>query len=127
MSAPDFDLLAASLRADTSDLRVFVEALATKLEDAFPTNTRVERKGGLFGGGKRVQRVDVELGGDRFELEHRDGRVAARRRQVVRGIALKTEEMRVDEFLSEVGDALEAEVSRSGKARAALAAFLGLS
>ena len=35
-SALDIDLLAASLRADSSDLSAFVESLAAKLEEAMP-------------------------------------------------------------------------------------------
>ena len=47
---PNLDLLAASLRADTSDLRAYVESLAVKLEEAVPERVRVERRrGGLFG------------------------------------------------------------------------------
>src|SRR6266516_3635589 len=92
-----FDLLAASLRADTRDLRSFVEALAAKLEGAFPERVRVER-GGMFGG-KRVRRVAVELGDERYELEHDDGLVSCRRRNVVRGIALRNEELDVDAWI----------------------------
>jgi hypothetical protein len=40
----DIDLLAASLRADASDLGAFVEALAVKLEEAVPGAVRVERR-----------------------------------------------------------------------------------
>ena len=44
-----FELLASSLRADTGDLKAFVEALATKLEGALPSQTSVQRKSsGLF-------------------------------------------------------------------------------
>ena len=46
--ASNFDLLAASLRADAADLKTFMEVLATKLSDALPNMVRVEREGGLF-------------------------------------------------------------------------------
>jgi hypothetical protein len=46
-----FELLAASLRADETDARAFLAALATKLEGALPAQTRVERvRDGLFKG-----------------------------------------------------------------------------
>jgi len=41
----NFELLAASLRADARDLDTFVAALASKLADAFPEGTRIERGG----------------------------------------------------------------------------------
>ena len=48
--AVDMDLLAASLRPDTSDLNAFVESLAAKLEDAMPGRARVDRRrSGMFG------------------------------------------------------------------------------
>ena len=48
--AVDMDLLAASLRADTSDLNAFVESLAAKLEEAVPGAARVDRRrSGMFG------------------------------------------------------------------------------
>ena len=45
----DIDLIAASLRADASDLGAFVEALATKLEEAVPGSVVVERRREGFG------------------------------------------------------------------------------
>jgi hypothetical protein len=59
-----FDLSAAGLRADGTDLRISVEVLATKLEASLPGRTRVERHGGgLLGRGeKHVRQIQVELG-----------------------------------------------------------------
>jgi hypothetical protein len=118
-----FDLLAASLRADARDLRTFVEALATKLEGAFPERVRIER-GNRFSG-RRVKRIDVELGDDRYELEHDDGRVGCRRRNVVRGIALKNEELDVDAWIDAISRELVAEAERSERGRTALERLLG--
>ena len=83
MAGPDeLDLLAASLRADSGDLDAFVEALAVKLEAALPGQVEVERRGGLLGGRKRVRRIEVTLGDQRYELEAEHGRVTCRRRSV---------------------------------------------
>ena len=70
-SVPEFDLLAASLRADAGDLRAFVEALAAKLTGSFPERVKVERKGRLLGGDKRVRRLAVTLGDHVYELRER--------------------------------------------------------
>lgn len=117
-----FDLLAASLRADTRDLRSFVEALAVKLEGAFPERVCVDR-GGLFGG-KRVKRVAVELGDEQYELEHEDGRVSCRRSNVVRGIALKNQQLELEEWIDELSRDLLEEAQRSERGRAALERLL---
>src|SRR4051794_31570912 len=90
--ARDLDLLAASLRADATDTAAFLEALAVRLGGALPGQVEVQRKGGLFGD-KRVRRIAVRLGDNQYEIEGDGGPPTARRRNVVRGIALKTEEL----------------------------------
>lgn len=118
----DFDLLAASLRADATDMRAFVEALAAKLEASFPERTRVERGG--FLGGKRVRKIECELGEDRYVVEHADGRVTTRRSKVVRGIALKNEELPIAEWIDALSRELVGEAGRSEQGRAALERLL---
>ena len=115
-----FDLLAASLRADATDVRAFVEALATKLELSFPGQCRVERGGGLLAKKKRVRRIAVDLGESRYELAHDDGAVSARRSSVVRGIALKSEALSLEEWVNELVAQLSAEAERSERGREAL-------
>lgn len=125
MGTADFELVAASLRADLTDVRAFVEALAEKLEGALPGATRVSRRGGgLFGGRKRVAAISVAVGPDQFELENDDGRVACRRRTVVRGIALKNEELPLEEWIDAVSRALVTEAEESERGRTALARLL---
>lgn len=117
-----FDLLAASLRADATDLRAFVEALATKLELSFPERCRIERTGLL--GKKHVRRISVELGERRYELDNDDGVAAARRCSVVRGISLKSEELSLEEWIDELAAQLVAEADRSERGRDALQRLL---
>src|SRR4051795_7275855 len=118
--APDLDLLAASLRADASDTAAFLEALAARLEGALPGQVEVQRKGGLFGGGKRVRRIAVRLGDTHYEIEGDGGPPVARRRNVVRGIALKTEELPVDAWIEALSADLLALAQTSERGRAAL-------
>jgi hypothetical protein len=124
VSDTDFDLLAASLRADARDLRTFVEALATKLEGAFGERVHVERKGGIFGGAKRVRRLALHLGDDEYALEHDDGRVDCRRRTVVRGIALKNEELPLETWIDDFSRALVDEAQSTERGRIALERLL---
>src|ERR1700753_986136 len=95
----DIDLVTASLRADTSDLRAFVEALAVKLEDAMPGAVTVERRrGGMFGP-QRVRRIAVEASGQRLELRTDGASVQTRSARLSGGIVLKNEEMSTDDWL----------------------------
>ncbi|HZP74475.1 MAG TPA: hypothetical protein VFA97_13975 [Gaiellaceae bacterium] len=120
--ANDFDLVAASLRADAVDLRAFVEALATKLEQTFPGHCRV-RRAGLLGKGA-VRQLSVELGDGRYELTHDDGSVVARHSSVVRGITLKSEELAVDEWVDSLAKQVVAEAKSSERGRVALERLL---
>jgi hypothetical protein len=123
---PDFDLVAASLRADSADLEVFVEALGTKLSASFPGRVTVERKGGRLSRGPHpVRLIAVPLGDAVFELRHDAGRVECFRRAVVRGIALRTDELPLGDWIDELSHALVAEASSSEQGRAALAQLLG--
>jgi hypothetical protein len=118
----DFDLVAASLRADANDLRVFVEALSTKLEESFPGRCRV-RRAGLLGKGS-VRQISVELGDCRYELTHDAGATSTRRLSVVRGISLKSEELGLDEWIDSLAAQVVAEAGRSERGRLALEKLL---
>ena len=120
----DLDLLAASLRADTSDLRAYVESLAAKLEEAVPGRVRVERRrGGLFGP-KAVRSIALDAGDRRLALECRDGAVEARVASVSGGIVLKNETIGMHQWVAAVGEALAAEARRSETTRRALERLL---
>jgi hypothetical protein len=120
-----FDLLAASLRADTVDLKAFVEGLAAKLSESFPSRVKVERKGGRFGGTPRVRRLAVKLGDNEYELVNDDGSLTATRRVVVRGIALRTEALALEQWIDAVAQELVAEAGKTESDRLALERMLG--
>jgi hypothetical protein len=121
----DFELLAASLRADTRDLSVFLEALASKLEGALPQRTRVSRSLGLFGKRKRVRRIEVELGEDRYVLVYDGGALEARRATAVRGVVLKNELLGLEEWVESLAQAIAVEARQSEQGRLALERLLG--
>jgi hypothetical protein len=123
-STVDLDLLAASLRADSSDLGAFVESLATKLEEAVPARTRVDRRrAGMFGP-KTVRSLTVDLGDRRLELRVQSGGVQTLHARLSGGIVLRNEELDTEAWLAMLGDALAAEASRSEATRRALERML---
>jgi hypothetical protein len=120
----DLDLIAASLRADTSDIHTFVEGLAAKLEQAVPGHVEVQRRrDGLFGP-KFVQRLALSAGDQRLELRAERGVVQTSRARVSGGIVLKTEPLETDAWLAAVGEALTTEARRSETTRQALERLL---
>ena len=66
----DFEMVAASLRADSADLPTFVEALAVKLEAALPGRCEVDRHAKkLFSHDKVVRKLSLSIGDWRYTLE----------------------------------------------------------
>lgn len=126
-SEESFDLLAAGLRADGTELRVSVEVLAAKLEQALPGSARIERSGGgLLGRGeKRVRLVTVDLGEMRYELRVDGARVEGARERKVGGISIKREQLNAQAWIAALGEDLRAEAQRSAQARSALEGLLG--
>jgi hypothetical protein len=120
-----FDLSAAGLRADGTDLRISVEVLAAKLESSLPGRTRVERHGGgLLGRGeKHVRQIQVDLGsgsGTRYELAIDGDRVEGFRERKSGGIAIKREPLDPDAWIAALTEELQSEAQRSAEARTAL-------
>jgi hypothetical protein len=125
-----FDLSAAGLRADGTDLRISVEVLAAKLESSLPGRTRVERHGGgLLGRGeKHVRQIQVELGADsgtRYQLTIDGGRVEGFRERKSGGISIKREPLDPDRWVTALTAELQSEAQRSSEARAALEGLVG--
>ena len=122
--ALDLDLLAASLRADASDLGAFAESLAVKLEQALPGRVRVERRRAGMLGPKVVRRIALDAGDQRLELRAGDGAIETRCSRISGGIVLKTEPLDTDAWLTALGEALAAEARRSETTRRALERLL---
>jgi hypothetical protein len=122
-----FDLAAAGLRADGTELKLSVETLAAKLETSLPGRAHVERHGsGLLGRGtKRVRKVRVELGANRYDLLVEDDRLEGFREKQVGGISIKREPLDPDAWVAALTTELRAEAERSAEARQALERLLG--
>jgi len=128
-----FDLSAAGLRADGTDLRISVEVLATKLESSLPGRTHVERSGGgmLGRGEKHVREIQVDLGSDSgaggviYKLTIDGDRVEGFRERKSGGISIKREPLDPDQWVTALTAELQSEAERSSDARAALEGLVG--
>jgi hypothetical protein len=122
-----FDLAAAGLRADGTDLRISLEVLASKLESSLPGRCRVQRSGGgLLGrGDKRVRHLTIDLGGSTYELSVAGERVEGSRERQVGGISIKRETLTPDQWVAALTAELQTEAQRSEQARSALEGLLG--
>jgi hypothetical protein len=120
----DLDLLAASLRADSSDLNAYVASLAAKLEEALPGRVRVYRWRERMFGPKQVRKVALDLGDRRLELRHEGGALQTSCARLSKGIVLKSEPLEAGAWLGVLSEALAAEASRSETTRKALERLL---
>jgi len=121
----DFDLSAAGLRADGSDLATGLEVLAAKLEDALGSQTEVKRKRKLLGKTGPVAEITVRIGESRYSLCPTSTGASASRLREVGGIAIKRESLSIDDWLAGLTRDLETEAQRSAEARASLDRLLG--
>jgi hypothetical protein len=98
---------AGLLREFTGDREVFLRLLVQGLEETVPQRVDVDRAGGWFGRERTIRRIQVDLDDYRYQLEvGKGGALSAGRTRVVRGIALKTEEMGVEEWLRDLSQTL---------------------
>ena len=120
-----FDLLAASIRADATDLTTFMDALAAKLDDALPGMVHVEREGGLFKKEHRVKAIRIQLEDRLFDLSKAGAALQAQLSHQVRGVTLKHEIVHLDAWITELSQHLARHAQSSAQARAALERLLG--
>jgi hypothetical protein len=122
-----FDLSAAGLRADGSDLRISLEVLASKLETSLPGHTQVQRHGsGLLGRGeKRVRSLRVDIGNAIYELAVQRERLEGFRERRVGGISIKREPLDPGAWVAALTAELREEAQRSATARSALQGLVG--
>src|SRR5881227_3126115 len=103
MPDDDFEILAASLRADDGDFATFVEVLAVKLEGALPRRTKVVRKRkGMLTLDKQVHRIEVDVGDEKYSVAYDCHSLDTRVAKVVRGITLKTEEVPLETWTDQL-------------------------
>jgi hypothetical protein len=116
------DLAAAEVRLDRADMHDLIEALATRLEQALPQMAVVKRHrvGGFRSKQSEVERIDVALDEERFELAQSRGGFRCTRHRVVRGITLKREELPVAQWVRELVEEVLRAAALGEQARLAL-------
>jgi hypothetical protein len=115
---------AALAQQYAQDQREFLPLIASVLKNAIPNDVEIIETG-LFK--KTIKGVAVRQGENRLVLEDiGHGSLQASFTRVVRGIALKTESVSVEEWVALIGEALEKSAKENLAARNALAKRLGL-
>jgi len=120
-----FDLAASAWRANATDTGSLVEALASKLEGALPSETRVQRRSTRrFSSEKRVAAIETTLGDHTYQLSMNGDAAECRRSKSVRGVVIKSERLSLDAWLEALSAALTDKARESETARTALERLL---
>jgi hypothetical protein len=119
------EMFAASLRADNTDSKAFLEALAAKLEGSLPDRTQVTRQRSMFSREHPVKEIVVTLGDYQYRvMRERQSPLITSRAKMVRGIVLKTDQVPMEQWIEELAESLARESAQSAQAHAALERFL---
>jgi hypothetical protein len=116
----DLELAAASLRADSSDVRILVKVLAERLADALGPRMTVQRAGGRFRKSDEIRSLRVVLDDDQFDAAVDGDALACTVAHSSGGIRIRSRKVEVDEWLAGLLAALEAEAAHSKSVREAL-------
>lgn len=120
----EVELLAASVKLDSNGARSALETLAKMLEAAVPERITVNRRGWFLSKERPISELSVKFDEFQYQLLVESGCVTARSMKLVRGVALKTNELSIEECIQAVLQELSALAARNASARAALEEFL---
>ena len=126
----DVQLLAASLRADRTDVASYARVLTGALHDALPPGmVEVDRRRGLSDrmAGREGRAVAVVVHGEGRQLALREGphgAVEAEVRQIVRDVVISRRTVTIEQWLQALAEDLTKVAARDAAARAALERLL---
>lgn len=124
-AALQVDILAAALRSDQAQSADLVEFLAKQFEAMLPEHTTVVRGGWFLSNEKPVKELTVRFDEFHYQLlQEKKGIVTPRELKVVRGVALRTNDIGMDQWIQRVADSLSKLAAGNSKARQALNDFL---
>ncbi|HEY1691903.1 MAG TPA: hypothetical protein VGG39_07060 [Polyangiaceae bacterium] len=110
--------IAHGMALDMSNVEHFLGQLARQLQQAVPSQVRVEANGA------HVVGLEVNLDPDQFVLRRDAGHVTTQYKKLVRGIALKTKDLPLEEWVSMLSQSLARHANNNAHI-GALAAQLG--
>jgi hypothetical protein len=127
---PDVEMLAAALRADSSDLDSYHRVLSNTLGEMLPAEmVEVDRDRSLSdrmaGRPGTATAIRLHLGDATLELVTRKGRLVATSAQEVRGVVISKKEIAVADWVRQLAEFVSRAASESAEARQALGKLLG--
>jgi hypothetical protein len=124
------DLVAAAIRADTTDLDVYHRVLSATVSEMLPAGmVEVDRdrsmKDRMAGREGRATSIRIRLGDRTLELAAQHGRLVATSAREVRGVVISRQEISVAEWTQQLAQYLAQLAAENADARVALSRLLG--
>jgi hypothetical protein len=116
----DLELAAASLRADSSDVRILVKVLVDQLSDALGSRLQVERAGGRFRKSEEIRSITITMDNDQFDAEVDGTTLRCTIGHSSGGIRIRSEKVDLDAWLGRLLAGLKSEAAHSQAVRLAL-------
>jgi hypothetical protein len=104
------DQIAAGLAADLANVDVFLYRLAQTLHQGFAEQSRITAQGNF------VQQIEVHFETAHFVVLREGQQAVAQQKKVVRGVALKTKQLRLDEWFAKLTEALAEHANSNARA-----------
>lgn len=118
-STLDLDLLASSLHADDSDVRLLLRALVGRLAGALGDRLEIERAG-RFRRSEEIRRVSVQLGDEQLDASIDRGALVCTIARSSGGIRIRSTKVTVGEWIRRLLAVLRDEARTSQATRLAL-------
>jgi hypothetical protein len=116
----DLTLAAATLRSNTSDVRLLMKALCDELADTLGDRLKIQRGSGRFSRSETISSVQIAMANDSFEATIEGSTVRCTIGHVSGGIRIRSESVDMDAWIVRLLKALQTEAAHSDSARQAL-------
>ena len=104
------DQIANGMAVDFSNLEDFVAKIANALSQGFAEHTQIRASGRV------VHAVELSLEPDHFSIEREGKQFTARHKKIVRGIALRTATLPLDQWFHKLTEALAHHANQNSRA-----------
>lgn len=123
--ALQLDILASMLSSDKKQAKEHVEILSGILEATLPDNVKIKRGGLFFSKQRPLEELTVQFEEIAYIFTvNKKGSVSARKQKFVRGIALSSSDIQVQECIDSIVQHLSDLAAKSSAARETLARFI---
>ena len=98
------------MRVDLSNLEDFVAKLAGALSQGFAEHSKIQSQGHV------VHAIELALDPDHFALQRQGSEFVTRHKKVVRGVALRTATLPLDQWFQKLTEALARHANQNSRA-----------